>query len=509
MLFRQIHTNLRSSIIFNFLAFILLILSILIFNRYLTVKEEIVSVNNQANLEYVQEISHNINEKLKKELQSDFYAKLAKEPYLRTFLEDEFRLFLTKKYKYIYLVDKADRHSDSFRFLLDASVIEKSEFGESYTPLTVEKWNNAYLHKTPMYFQNTDVQGLWITYLSPIVINNNVEAILVIDFSLHEQAFITSSLEKLGDIFEIALVFIIIIFFIIILFSRLDYIREKEKQKAYQQLKEESEKVHTLNHTLEEKIAQAIKETEKKEKLLQQQTRLAQMGEMISMIAHQWRQPLSAISSAVLSIQTKQASKKFNLEVTQERNQFLHFIDTKHTRISEYVQVLSNTIDDFRNFFKPDKNRELVTLTTPIQRALSIVQISMNSKNIQITTEFLDDTSIYMYQNEIMQVILNILKNAEDNFIEKDIKKPIIKIRTKKSDTTYIIFICDNGRGIPEDIITHIFDPYFSTKDEKNGTGLGLYMSKIMIEEHNNGKLSVINDKNGACFKISLKSYTK
>jgi len=249
---------------------------------------------------------------------------------------------------------------------------------------------------------------------------------------------------------------------------------------------------------LEYKVKQAIVEAKQKEKLLREQSRLAQMGEMLSMIAHQWRQPLGAISSAVIATQMNIASGRFN----NKNEEFLEFLDKKHKNINEYVHFLSTTIDDFRNFFKPNKNKELVELTLPIQRALNIVSATMKNNGIKIIFDYNNKQNIYIYHNEVMQVILNILKNSEDNFIEKDIKDREIVISTKKYENQVYICISDNGNGIDEDILPKIFDPYFSTKLEKNGTGLGLYMSKVIIEEHNNGKLNVRNSREGVCFEI-------
>ena len=239
-----------------------------------------------------------------------------------------------------------------------------------------------------------------------------------------------------------------------------------------------------------------------KEKILREQSKLAQMGEMISMIAHQWRQPLGAVSSAVFGIQTKIATNKYDLNNKKEQKEFLAFLDKKHNNINEYIQFLSTTVDDFRNFFKPDKSKELVNLTIPITRALQIVETSMKNKNIHISTDFEVDNSLSLYQNEMMQVILTIIKNSEDNFMEKNTINPQINILTKKKKNTYIISICDNGGGIKDEILDKIFEPYFSTKEDKNGTGLGLYMSKIIVEEHNNGKLIASNTPTGACFEI-------
>jgi signal transduction histidine kinase len=229
------------------------------------------------------------------------------------------------------------------------------------------------------------------------------------------------------------------------------------------------------------------------------------MGEMISMIAHQWRQPLGAISATVLGIETKIIFKKYDLSKEEDREQFLEFLKIKLKNISEYVQGLSTTIDDFRNFFKPDKAKERLSLTSSIKRALGIVEVSMSNKNIEILTTFDDNEEIELYHNEIMQVILNILKNAEDNFKEKgDIKDAAVWIRTYKKDNRHAISIKDNGGGIPDDIMPKIFDPYFSTKNEKNGTGLGLYMSKVIVEEHNGGKLEARNIENGVEFILSF-----
>ena len=261
-----------------------------------------------------------------------------------------------------------------------------------------------------------------------------------------------------------------------------------------------------LNQSLEKKIKDEVAKNVKKEEILQKQSRLAQMGEMISMIAHQWRQPLGAINSSVIGIESKISIGKFDFTIENDRTKFFKFLNRKLTNITEYVGTLSETIDDFRNFFKPDKQKELVNLTEPITRALKIVENAMSNKGIEISTKFDSEIDIYMYQNELMQVILNILKNSEDNFVEQKIKNPKINIETYFQDSNYFIAIQDNGGGIPKSIRCKIFDPYFSTKNEKNGTGLGLYMSKIMIEEHHNGFLSVENQNGGAYFLIQIQA---
>ena len=289
--------------------------------------------------------------------------------------------------------------------------------------------------------------------------------------------------------------FLILVTFIISAVS--GYLVEQGKRKNYLAVFIQEE----LNIQLQAEQAENVK----KEKVLQQQARLAQMGEMISMIAHQWRQPLGAISSTIISIHNKKESQRYNLALEEDREQYFKYADSRLNNIDEYVQVLSATIDDFRNFFKPDKDKEVVHLSMPVQRALHIVENSLNAKNIKVFSTIKSDEKVLMYQNEMMQVILNILKNAEDNFIEKKIQNPTIWIETEEKKEELIISITDNGGGIKPEILPKIFDPYFSTKDEKNGTGLGLYMSKIMVEEHNQGKLNVFNVTGGICFEIYLR----
>ena len=173
--------------------------------------------------------------------------------------------------------------------------------------------------------------------------------------------------------------------------------------------------------------------------------------------------------------------------------------------ISKYSQYLSATINDFRDFFSPSTHKSLVPITKPLIQALNICKATMQESNTSIVKDFQITDKVNLHQNEISQVILSILKNCEDNFLEKNIKNAEIKISTFKNLGKNCITIQDNGGGISKNIIDKIFRPYFSTKIEKNGTGLGLYMSKIIIEKHHNGELHVKNTDKGAMFSIIFK----
>ena len=252
------------------------------------------------------------------------------------------------------------------------------------------------------------------------------------------------------------------------------------------------------------RLVKSIKENREKDQKIQEQSKMAQMGEMISMIAHQWRQPLGAISSTSIDLNTKIELETFDLEGAKGREECQTYFSNGLKNIDEFVKNLTTTIDDFRNFYSPNKEADIALVYEIINKALNIIRDSLASDNIETVEKYICYEKAKIYSNEIMQVILNIMKNSQDNFKEKMIKNPRISITCKDAEDKVAVEICDNGGGIPENILPNIFDPYFSTKDEKNGTGLGLYMSKIIIEEHHNGSLLVKNCDDGVCFTIVL-----
>jgi signal transduction histidine kinase len=225
-----------------------------------------------------------------------------------------------------------------------------------------------------------------------------------------------------------------------------------------------------------------------------QQSKLAQMGEMISMIAHQWRQPLNNLSMLNQSIKIKYKRDSLDAKTMD------YFFENSSKQIAQ----MSQTIDDFRGFFKPDKEKVEFCIHDVISNCLNIIGPILHQKNIQI--DVVDDLTLMLvgYPNELGQVILNLVHNAIDAFEDKKKNDKMIQIYLKRSDDTTIVMIRDNAGGIPHDILPNIFDPYFSTKENKNGTGLGLYMSKLIIEDHMSGKITVENSRDGALFYLSF-----
>ena len=290
----------------------------------------------------------------------------------------------------------------------------------------------------------------------------------------YEKASIMPVLNDAGDITEFVSI-------------KLDITKET---LATKELKLSKKKIEYINQNLEQKIKEEVEKNRLQDQHIIEQSRLAQMGEMLSMIAHQWRQPLTAISSTAGSIYLKASLGKLDKDSAIQLS----------INISEYSQHLSSTITDFRDFFKSNKEKEDMTYDRVIKDVLKIVEISIVNQNITLVKNINSSKVFHTYLNEVKQVVLNLIKNAEDVLIEKKVANPTITIETDEN----ILTISDNGGGIPEDIMRKIFDPYFSTKLQKNGTGLGLYMSKTIIEEHCNGTITASNNKDGAVFKIIL-----
>jgi len=249
-----------------------------------------------------------------------------------------------------------------------------------------------------------------------------------------------------------------------------------------------------LDITESELLILKVQEEEKKskfqEEMIREQSRLAQMGEMISMIAHQWRQPLSAIAAASGSLQLKAKRDRLDKETAIEIGD----------KIKGFSLHLSETIDDFRNFFKTNRQENETSFEKVLLSVLGIIEGSLKKNRIELSIEIQNTQSFKTFENELKQVILNLLKNAEDALVDNQIENPYIDIVITKN----VFTIKDNAGGIAQDIIEKIFDPYFSTKTKKDGTGLGLYMSKMIIEDHCKGKIEVSNETTGAKFKITL-----
>jgi len=239
----------------------------------------------------------------------------------------------------------------------------------------------------------------------------------------------------------------------------------------------------------------AQKVLEEQQHMLTQQSKSAAMGEMISMIAHQWRQPLQTIS---ILVQKLPLTRMLGDDISDE------LLEQVLDDVNIQIDYMTNTIEDFRDFFKPNKEKNEIDINELVLKAVDFLSYMLNLDSIHVNIQKTKDRKIAVHVNEIIQVLINIIKNARDVMIDNELGNREINIRTYVTDEYAVIEIEDNAGGIPPEIIGKIFDPYFSTKLNKNGTGLGLYMSKTIIEQHSHGKLTVSNSSLGAVFKIEL-----
>ena len=250
-----------------------------------------------------------------------------------------------------------------------------------------------------------------------------------------------------------------------------------------------------------ESLNEEIKKTIEKDQQLIQQSKMAIMGEMIGNIAHQWKQPLNLISMSNGLVQLNQENKEIGSKAEVEK---------ATQNIDNAVNYLATTIDDFQDFFRPNKEKETFKIKETLSKTCNLISSQFKNDNIEVIKE-IDDIEVYGFHNELLQVMINIFKNAKDELVKLDIGKRLIFINVQKNEKEVTIRIKDNAGGIPEEIIDKVFDSYFTTKNDKEGTGIGLYMSEQIITNMSgtitvqNVEYDIDNTKyKGAEFKITL-----
>lgn len=254
------------------------------------------------------------------------------------------------------------------------------------------------------------------------------------------------------------------------------------------------QKANELNLTLQKRIEIGLLKERHKDKMLMQQSRFAALGEMIEQIAHQWRQPLNTLALINQNLYFKYKLQKFDAKS----------FDEAHEQIDNNLQYMSQTIDDFRNFYNTNTKEETYELKEAIDTALSLSDSTIKYAKIKVTIQDAPDYYVHNRKNEFIQVCMNLLKNAHDALIEKRKEDREVNFGIDCHDNKIYLSVEDNAGGIDESIINKIFNPYFTTKTKDNGSGIGLYMSKSIIEEHLDGTIHVENTPKGARFTLSL-----
>jgi signal transduction histidine kinase/AmiR/NasT family two-component response regulator len=265
-----------------------------------------------------------------------------------------------------------------------------------------------------------------------------------------------------------------------------------ELQREVADRKRAEQRLIKLNEELETRVEERTSALRDQDQLLLLQSRQAAMGEMIGNIAHQWRQPLNTLGLSIQQLALYYELGEFSKEL----------LDQNVDKSMEIIEHMSNTIDDFRNYFKPDKEKVEFSLSRAVRATLSLIKDSFSARYISIEMDQVDDPEIYGFQNEFAQVLLNILNNAGDALTEREIDNPKVKITMGSEGDRAVVTVADNAGGIPEEIMDKIFEPYFTTKGPQQGTGIGLFMAKTIIEKNMGGSLTVRNIAGGAEFRI-------
>ena len=342
-----------------------------------------------------------------------------------------------------------------------------------------------------LYFQKTVHAFYWLGFILFMLIIAPLQYIVPTNYSMYQVTYLS---------FVLVVVSIIIYFYKKKIDEARATILEQQNmlknfnQELEKQVKDKTIELMSLNESLEIKVEQKLEELRKKDQLLQVQSKQAVMGGMISMIAHQWRQPLSTITLQIANLQLKRMLNK-------ERQ--CSDVDNALSNISDTIIYLSDTVDDFQTYFHPNKEVASIEIHELLQRALNFALSRISDKKIDIEIKKVYDIEIKTYINELIQVVLNILNNAIDAHNECKTEDPFISIEVKESDERVIISVEDNAGGIESQNLGHLFEPYFSTKGKK-GTGLGLYMSQMIIKKQFDGEINIRSSKNGTIFDINI-----
>ncbi|WP_373001426.1 PAS domain S-box protein [Sulfurimonas sp.] len=271
--------------------------------------------------------------------------------------------------------------------------------------------------------------------------------------------------------------------------------KEKELEELNktleQRVQDKTKELEELNKTLEQRVEDEVSKNEEKQRVMFSQSRQASLGQMLANVAHQWRQPLTELNLAMFSMKKAALDNK-----TEELTEL-------YGESKNIIKNMSQTIDDFTNFFNPQKEKHPFNISDSINESLSLLDKMLESEMISVKSDF-EELRVLGISNELTQVIINLIKNAKDAFVTNGILIREISITTKKEDDFALIELQDNAGGISKENIDKIYEPYFTTKHQSSGTGLGLFMSKMICEQGMDGHLDVRSKKGITTFSIKI-----
>ena len=457
------------------------------------------------------EDSHNIYDLIDKKVDI-ISAYTSKAPYILQKEQIKYNIFYPKDYGFDmysdFLITNIDKYNNDYNIVekFKKASLKGWEYAynniEKSVDIIFEKYNTQNLSKEELIFEANELKKL--SYLNISRLGDmkqekvqriydlyNVMGYINNEFKIDN--FIgydkKSRLEKwlylkFEEHFGLSLLWkiLLIIFIIIGIFVYRQYFIIKLNKRLKNLVNIKTNRLKIMNKKLATRIKKELDKHQEKDRILAQQQKMVAMGQMIENIAHQWRQPLSVISTSASGLKLK---KQLNI---LEDEELIKSID----KIVDTAKYLSDTIDDFRYFFKPQKDKTKFSLAKNIEKSLSFLEATLKENSIKVEFDY-EDIDIIAYETELIQVFINIINNSKDAFIEKKIEDRVIFISIKKFPNRILIEIKDNAGGVEEDILDKVFEPYFTTKHQYNGTGIGLYMSNQIIKTHLNGDIFMKN----------------
>jgi C4-dicarboxylate-specific signal transduction histidine kinase len=336
-----------------------------------------------------------------------------------------------------------------------------------------------------------------------LIINQDLKWGILAEIDEEEVLILPNSIRHTLMFYAVIFILLIlaIIFFLVykmIKFKKLEVEKSKEMnqnlRKINRELSESEYQVILKNEQLEIKVDEVITRNKQNQALLFQQSKMAAMGEMIGNIAHQWRQPLNALSALNVRL-----GMKYQVGKLSDKEMLLFEEKSNHL-----IQRMSSTIDDFRNFFYPNKSPKWFSIEQAIEEAIHFIESVYDINNIKLINYTNTKIEIKNHKNELIQVLLNIFNNSKDAIKSSNPVRGVVIVDVMESKKSLKITIQDNGGGINQEVIDRVFEPYFTTKFQDEGTGIGLYMSKMIIEESMYGKLTLENSENGVLTTIEI-----
>ena len=378
----------------------------------------------------------------------------------------------------VYLVDKNNNfmihRNSSYNWsnYLEKKYKTSDEFGEEIANKIQKVYNESLIYENKMY-------------IKPLFLQN--QKMLMLFVSKDETI---KEMESTNNKMIAA-----ILIFAIIISMPFAFILSRPLNDMFEVVIHQGDKLHDLATNLEKKVEEESLKNAKKDRLLQHQSKMAELGDMIGNIAHQWRHPLTRLSLLLQNLKAYKNKGKMNDRI---------FDETLENSIGQ-INFMSNTIDNFKDFYKTDNTQEEFTVQECITDILNIIGSDLEHNNIKVNIQAVSDVKLHGNKNQFSHVLLNIIVNAKDALVENKILDPNINIKLENKKQT-VITIEDNAGGIKEEFLEEIFNPYFTTKEEK-GTGIGLYLCKTIIEDEMNGVLKAENLSDGARFQIIMNDH--